>query len=153
MARNEIRIKKAKQSDVKGLQGRLRQSDKNEILAGTGTDPDHAINLAYKHSEMAWTAKRRGKVIAMFGVARPSMMSDWGSPWMLGSDELDTVGIEIARQTRYYVDVMSKNFKHLENFVDARHTKSIRWLKWCGFTVDEAKPWGVAGLPFHKFSK
>jgi hypothetical protein len=39
----------------------------------------------------------------------------------------------------------------LENVVDARNTKSIRWLRRMGFEVLPAAPLGVEGRPFHLF--
>jgi hypothetical protein len=42
-------------------------------------------------------------------------------------------------------------FPEMRNYVDARHARSIRWLKWLGFTIEEARPMGFAGLPFHPF--
>jgi len=42
-------------------------------------------------------------------------------------------------------------YSHLENWVDARNTKAINWLRWLGFTVHDPVPFGVAGLPFHRF--
>ena len=38
------------------------------------------------------------------------------------------------------------------NYVDARHTDAIRWLKWLGFTLHPATPYGPFDLPFHKFT-
>jgi len=72
---------------------------------------------------------------------------------MLGSEELNMprVGNEVGKRSRYYVLEMKRHFQRLENYVDARQKRSIRWLKWCGFTVENPKPWGTLGLPFHQF--
>jgi hypothetical protein len=42
-------------------------------------------------------------------------------------------------------------FPVLENMVDSRNKKSIRWLKHLGFTFSEAKPHPYSGVPFHDF--
>jgi hypothetical protein len=87
----------------------------------------------------------------MFGVVRRSLLCQTGVPWMLGSDDLDRIGNEVGRQSRYYVNEMKKRFNLLENYIDVRQKRSIRWLKWCGFKMDPAKPHGPHGMPFHRF--
>lgn len=46
---------------------------------------------------------------------------------------------------------MLQRHQVLVNYVDARNVSAIRWLAWLGFTIDSAVPYGVQGLPFHKF--
>lgn len=136
---------------INALRGRLRESDKREILAASGYDPDAALMNSFRLSHFCWTAFHRGKVIAIFGVNGISIMSAIGSPWMLGSDELNRAGIEIVKVSRYYVGEMKKHFPQLINYIDARQLRSIRWLKWLGFKIEKPEPYGVSKLPFHKF--
>jgi hypothetical protein len=137
--------------DAEYLGARLRQSDIDEVTASTGKDPGIAIKEAFLRSCMCWTAFKNGKPAAIWGAASSSALSSFGSPWMLGSDELNRSAIEIGRASRYYVMRMKQRFAILENYVDARQTKSIRWLRWCGFTLENPEPYGVLGLNFHKF--
>jgi hypothetical protein len=44
---------------------------------------------------------------------------------------------EFIRQCPAYVDRMQARFPRLENFVHAENRLSIRWLKWCGFIIDD----------------
>jgi hypothetical protein len=37
---------------------------------------------------------------------------------------------------------MHEHYLHLMNWVDARNLESIKWLDWCGFDIEEAKPYG-----------
>jgi len=50
-----------------------------------------------------------------------------------------------------WVRRQSEKFSLLYNYVDARNVKSIKWLRWLGFQLDEPAPYGVRGLPFHRF--
>ncbi len=140
-----------KKEHVDSLKGRLRDSDKMEIQAFSGRDPDAALEHSAAISSLCWTAIKNGKVIAIFGAAGLSVMSTNGCPWMLGSEELNCSGIEIVRISRYYVGEMKKRFPFLENYIDARQKRSIRWLKWCGFTVEPAIPFGIEAKLFHRF--
>ena len=45
-----------------------------------------------------------------------------------------------------------EQFPFMFNYVDARHTDAIRWLKWLGFEFDEAAPYGPFDLPFYRFT-
>lgn len=142
----------ATQAHVDALKGRLRKSDVEEIAASCGLSADLALQLSFQTSEASWAGLAFGRdVVAIFGVVRRGMFSTTGIPWMLGSDGLAPVWIEVGRRSKHYVLEMKARFDLLENHVDARQKVSIRWLKWCGFTLEPAKRWGVGGLPFHRF--
>jgi len=90
----------------------------------------------------------------MFGVGTANPFSnDMGVPWMLGSDELTErlKEVRFARACRRYVAIISEQFDALQNYVDAGDTDTVKWLKWCGFTVDPPVPYGPDGLPFRRF--
>jgi hypothetical protein len=87
----------------------------------------------------------------MFGVGAMSMLSDTGHPWMFGSNEMEHHSRALIRDARPYIDAMLRIYPRLENIVDARNKKSIRWLRHVGFRIDPPIPAGVDGLPFHPF--
>jgi hypothetical protein len=151
MGTRRFDVVEAKLKHVASLQGRLRRSDLQEIEASSGRDPDAALLRSWKLSEMRHAFLLNGEVIAVFGCSRLSMLSDTGSPWLLGSEELNRVGIEVGKRSRQYIMEMRKRFGLLENYIDARQKISLRWLKWCAFEIDAAKPYGVLGLNFHRF--
>lgn len=148
---SEYTIKEATLDDAESIGLRLRWSDIQEIYATSGRVPHIAIKEAFLRSDMCWTGFIDDLPIAMFGCAAPSVMATIASPWMLGTDELDSAAIGIGRASLYYVQKMSERFDYLENYIDARQKKSIRWLKWCGFTIEEAEPKGRHGEMLHKF--
>jgi len=151
MAKNSYTIVAATLEHVHALRGRLRTSDILEIEASSGRDPDEALELSWRASDQVWAALQNDRVIALFGAGRISMLSDIGVPWMLGSEELTGAGLEVGKRSRQYVLEMKNRFSLLENYIDARQKTSIRWLKWLGFQVEPAQPWGVLQLPFHRF--
>lgn len=148
-----LNVFEATEDHVKSLQGRLRASDIQEIAACSGRDPDVALLDSWRRSEYSRAFVLEGKTILIFGVGRQSLISDTGVPWLLGSKEMDSrqVGNEVGRWSRYYVDEMKSKFSRLENWIDTRQRRSIRWLKWCGFHVERSNPFGVLDLPFHLF--
>lgn len=147
----KVRVVPATEEHVDFLKGRLRQSDIDECEASVGMGPDEALVYSFSVSQRAWTALVGDKPILMFGVAAWSLVSKVGAPWLLGTDDIEKHKVGVAIHSRPCVAEMAKGFELLENWVDTRNKISIKWLKWCGFKVDEAGPFGTSGLPFHRF--
>ena len=154
------RIEEATQAHVDALKGRLRQADLDEIAAGCGRDPDAVLEISWRMSELRWAmiirkvgnnGQEEDLVACIAGAARPTLASAVGVPWMLGSRELDREGLPLGRESRQYVQVMRERFHFLENRIDARQKRAIHWLRWLGFKIEPATPWGAKLMPFHPF--
>jgi hypothetical protein len=130
----------------------MREADRNEVWASHRHTPLEALSSSFKRSSLVWTINHEGMPVAMFGVASMGALCDTGYPWLLGTDKMYEIIIEFLRWSRYYVQKMQEPYERLENWVDVRNTKSARWLKWCGFTLEEPKPWGFDKLPFSHFT-
>jgi len=92
----------------------------------------------------------------MWGVVRlGSLLTDRGSPWLLGTNLFfkahRKLHREFLRQCPDYVDRMQARFPRLENFIHAGNRLSIRWLKWCGFSLDMDAPVPINGEYFFRF--
>jgi hypothetical protein len=153
MSPSGIEIRRGTWLDVILLIPRLRQADIDECeaLFGRGTTPMIASET-FRNSPLRYTVEEDGVVIAMFGVAAPSLLADSGHPWMFGSDAMDRAPrrafIDAGRK---YIADMLRFFPRLENIVDSRNEKSIRWLRRMGFILSPAIPMGPEGVPFHPF--
>jgi hypothetical protein len=102
-------------------------------------------------SMLCWTAFIDGELAAILGCAPISVVSGIGSPWMLGTPVLDRHSRVLVRETPEYIGKMLNAFPHLVNFVHAKNTTSMRWLRRLGFTLHAAQPYGALGEPFHPF--
>ena len=136
---------------VSRMRGQLREEDARECWASAHLLPDAALMVSFTRSDKCWTALLGGKPVACFGVAPVSWLGRKGVPWMLGTDDFKKLGVKAARVSRKYVRQMLEGFDVLENWVDVRNLVSIKWLKWCGFTIEAPIPYGPEGLPFHRF--
>lgn len=136
---------------IEAVLGRLRKADFDEVFAATGEDPDLALVNAWKNSLYRWSIVWRGEVIGVFGLTALSLMGETGVPWLLGTDAMAQIKRQFAIQSRTFIHKMLAVYPVLMNFVDARNTLSIKWLKWVGFELQPPKPYGVAGMPFHRF--
>lgn len=143
----------ASRSDADSLGVRLRAADIEEVRAASGLAPVEALRRSYDLSTHVWAARAQpiAPPIALWGVGPLSLIDGKGCPWLLASDDFETHGLVIARLSRPLLDRMRSLYPRLENRVDARHTKAMRWLSWLGFAIDPATAWGVEGRPFHRF--
>jgi hypothetical protein len=138
--------------DADTLLRELRDCDRREAEAAAGVDRvDFVLRYTVGASLAAWCCEQDGQLVALFGVASLSVVGGVGVPWMMGTDRLDRLPRAVMTQTRAYIPHMLVLFPHLTNFVDARNQRSIRLLKWLGFELHPAAPYGVQGLPFHRF--
>lgn len=146
-------IRDAVLSDAELVAPILRQVDLDEIAASSGRNPLRVLRLSILSSDVCRIGLVDGVPACIYGVAQPTVMSDVGSIWMLGTHILQDHVVTFLRRNKAEVDAMSEGFSRLENHCDARNKPTLRWLKWLGFTIEEAEPYGVKGLPFHYFWK
>ena len=139
-------------ADVTGLAPHLRAADVAEIRAASGLESVEGLVRSFDLSTHVWAVRdATGRPIALWGVGPLSLVEGRGCPWLLAADAFEALGPDIARLSRPLLAAMRDLYPRLENHVDARHRKAVRWLSWLGFTIEPAMPWGVEGRPFHRF--
>lgn len=149
---NKIEIVDATNDHAVDMAVNMRKADVDEVWASAMISPLSALIHSLESDGKSWTALLDGKPIAMFGVGYGSDLGRTGFPWMLGTDEIANHPIHVLRNNRRYLPKMKEGRRVLVNFVDSRNTTAIRWLKWLGFKIEEAKPYGALNKPFHRFS-
>ena len=147
----DVEIRPTLPGDVEILIANLRPSDLAECRAYGKPDIAAGIESSVKRSMLCWTGLVDGELAAILGVAPVSVMTGIGSPWMLGTPVLDAHSRILVRETPGYIAKMLNAFPHLVNFVHAKNTTSVRWLRRLGFTLHQAVPYGALGEPFHPF--
>jgi hypothetical protein len=147
----EILIRPTEPGDAALLVANLRTSDRNECLAYGRDDIAAGIRSSVARSLFCWSAFADGELAAILGVAPLNILTGLGSPWMLGTPVLDAHSRVLVRMTPEYIAKMLKAFPHLVNFVHAKNTTSVRWLRRLGFDLSEPAPFGALGEPFHRF--
>ena len=130
----------------------MRECDIEEVWAASHQIPYEALSQSLALSPYAQTALYDGVPSAMYGVAVAGFMDTVGAPWMLATDDLKLWSFQFLKRSIRVIQEMLDCCPHLFNYVDARNVKSIAWLKWLRFDVsDNPEPWGLDGLPFHRF--
>lgn len=133
----------------------LRPADLDEIAATTAEDPATSLITSVMMSTHAWVILDGEDPICAFGAA-PDGRPGLGVVWMMGSPRMDEPrnALGILRQSRPYLDRLHAAYPTLWNNIDARNGRSMRWLEWLGFEVQEALPdYGLEGRLFYRFSR
>lgn len=130
----------------------MRQADKDEVTAFSGSsDIDAILRHSIHKSVLAAAIYRDEKLLCIAGASCATMASTTGQPWMLGTDDLYREPRLFVIHGKRVIDEFKTRFTMLENYVDARNSKSIRWLRWLGFTIHN--PVRINGVFFHRFSQ
>lgn len=138
--------------DAAALVPRLRPEDVREIEAATGEEPLEAIERCSAASEPCFAITAGARVIAIFGVVPDG--PDKGVIWMVGSDEITQSPFTFARRSRAWVDRLHERYRVLWNLADARNKVHLRWIRWCGFTIQRRiDDHGFERRPFYEFSR
>lgn len=148
---HSIVIRPTEPGDAAQLVAHLRASDLAECQAYGRGDIAAGIETSVARSLLCWSGFVDGELAAILGVAPINMLTGIGSPWMLGTPVLDRHQRVLVRKTPEYIAKMLKAFPHLVNFVHAKNTTSVRWLRRLGFSLSEPAPFGALGEPFHRF--
>lgn len=146
-----VDIRPANLDDAHYIGHFVRPADLQEHRAASGRHPYFAMQRGLEEGSVAMTGTIDGTPVCMWGVRRESLLNNIGIPWMVGTVALDSNAMLFLRRCRKPVLELLGGYDMLVNYVDERNTRAIEWLRFCGFEIGEPEPYGVAGLPFHKF--
>lgn len=147
----DLKIIEARPEHAVEVAARLRAEDAAEVWAIGRFTPLAAVEQSLDRSMRAWAWIEDGQPVALFGVGVESLIGGVGRPWLLTTAGVAQHRIRLARLSLNALVRIREVRPRLENWVDARYTVCLRYLRWLGFTVHPAEPMGVFGLPFHRF--
>lgn len=137
--------------DLEGIT--FRAEDEAESLAASGVSCRDAIHEAHQRGAAIFTAETPERPIAFFGVSA-GLIPQAASVWLLGSEALFSYRRELVSLPRGVLHGFHRSYPLLFNYVDARNTAHIRWLRHLGFSfLRRIESYGVGGLPFYEFAR
>lgn len=145
----DIRIIPAIYEHIAPIAIHMRQADRDEVFAASGSTPFEALERSLSKSTLARTALVDGVPSVMFGVGDINILAGVGAPWLLGTDAVEQNYIAFLRGSVEWRDQLLQRYSVLKNFVDVRNRASIRWLRWLGFTLSD--PMAYRGHEFRLF--
>lgn len=125
----------------------VRQADIDE-LAAMGATPEQCIRYGIQLSTHCVTVFLDGEPAGVVGVID---YDGYRLPWAVFTTAIERHPLAFLRGAKAW---MKKVEGYLLNYVDARNTVTIRWLRWLGFTLDnEPVAHGINGELFHRFTR
>ena len=137
-------------ADVEELFGQLLPADRDEILA-LGHDPAWGIQNSIDASVECGAFRGNGRLVCLLGVSQPTALGDVYHPWLLGTELMLQLRKDLLSFSKSILDQWVRRYGHLENYVDARHERAIRWLGWLGAEFTLIERYGALRRPFYKF--
>lgn len=137
------------------LAPKLKQLDKYE-LATVGQDPLSALMFPFRaHRKNTITFSLfndQHEVIAMWGACPTRLDTNKAAIWFLSTEEPFTNFVKFCKGNIIFVRYIEEQYKYLYNMCTAEQTKTIKWLKFLGFTFkdQEILVKGVKMLYFYK---
>lgn len=145
----EIVVVPATTAHAEELAHTMSQADRDEVWAMAHWTPEIALEKSMRGSRWKQAALVDGRVMCIFGVAK-SLMGGLGRPWLLGSDLIRQYPKEFMRACQTWKPRVLAQATLLVNYVDARYTSAVSWLRWFGFEVEPPQPLGPDGVLFHR---
>jgi len=149
-----LKVVDAHYMDAIALAPRLREIDNLEVKC-IGHTPESALLQGFELPEAKVLTALDGdeEAVLMCGVCRSDEDPEAGVIWMLASDDIDKHKKDFLRLSEPVADELSEGYKYVYNLVHKDNTKSIRWLRWNGFTVDETKVYDQGGEDFYLLTR
>lgn len=146
-------IKVSSHEDVKKLSKNLRKEDIEEIKANSNSNPYHALYTGVLYSHLPFTIMSDDdNPIMIMGVIPHG--KNLGMIWLLSSPEIKNISIPFLRNCRGVLDLYLKTFPVLYNYIDARNTVHLKWLRWLGFNfIKVHNDFGYQNIKFIEFVK
>lgn len=152
MAAHEYTIMPVESGHVEHVAEFMRAADRAELAAISNRPHTLSLAASVACSTHAYAGMVDGEPICIFGVGPESLLAGRGIVWMLGTDGIERHAGAFLRRSRKVIASLRSVYPVMTNYVDCRNAKAIAWLQWLGFRMDVPAPYGVAGLPFMRFS-
>lgn len=96
---------------------------------------EDVLSIAFQRADEAHVVYFGDDMICVMGV-NGSVLSTVGYPWIIPHVNVNKHKWMFLKGCRPWLKYLLSKYETLENSVDARNKKAVRWLKWLGFTVD-----------------
>lgn len=136
----------------------LRKADEQECWAAAHKTPIESLVGGLQSSDRCYTVLHKGEPIAMFGVVshepEAGEFPHIGIVWMLGTDQIVDLWQAFGRWSKVWLNEVGYGYDALMNYVDARNTRHLRWLRWLGFEIAALhEEHGPEARPFYEVVK
>jgi len=126
----KIEIRNATLFEIIEVLDHLRDADRTELWAASRTTPSQAAIPCYAVGAKVGLIDDVPAVI--FGCGD---YEGTGVPWLLGTDDVLRIPVRFVKLSKKIVDEWVQERGVLSNYIHAKNTVSLKWLKWLGFEI------------------
>ncbi len=133
----DLYVRPCEEGDVETITPNIRVSDVIEIAAMMGphkTTQEH-LQSCIEQSKETYALVYNKKIISLWGVSNCHHVTNFGVPWLIGTDDISEVSRKFIRHSVGWIKHLSKDYEALYNFVHVPHWQSQKWLQLCGFNI------------------
>jgi hypothetical protein len=146
-----ITVRKSVPEDADFLAPRLREADREEVIASGCPVPHAALMAGMGANSICLTGiDETGAPVTMFGVGPHPTDPLVGVVWALATDEIRKHRKSFLGPSKDWVEALNRRHPVLMNYSDCRNAEHHKWLTWCGFTFIN-KVRGPLGHEFYEF--
>lgn len=146
---DKIHIADANQKDIDFLKKNLCQENHDECWAMLHICGGCGLQLSFDHSFSSKIIFYKHIPVLAFGAIREDEKK--AIVWLMTSYELKHVILFALKQSILFKETISKEYETIENYVDTRHKQMIKFIKLCGFNLDNPVKKGIEQMPFQRF--
>lgn len=117
-----------------------------EHLAMLSTIEQESMQRAIMNSSRLWMAMNGDKIVALWGLIAPTLMSDVAYLWLYTTKHLPGHTIPLVRHSHHAVRQMLREYPTLVGHCACSADRSQRWLRWLG--AEFTAPINGTVLPF-----
>lgn len=116
----------------------------------SGWDNNIALKRAIEMSRHSWAGFYDGQIACICGVESRNLIDDQAYLWLLTTNIVEKHYFLFVRYSQIFVqELITHNYNHINGFVRPEFDRSIKWLRFLGFTVETEKMFSKDLLYFH----
>lgn len=147
-------VRPASVADACDVAARLREEDRQEVLAADGLEPSLVLPALVREGREVFAAGiEGGPPEVLFGCDPVEGTPVLGIIWLVSTPALYRHPKEFVRTSRRIFESYHARYPVLGNYVDARNTDHIRWLQRMGCRMlRRIESFGAQSRPFFEFA-
>ena len=144
-------VRQTETKDIQFLIDNIRDEDAEEIKALNGSTVSDVMNKIdnLEDNSQVWVVN--GNVVCMFGITPLENNERTGVIWLLATSDFHKYTKRFAVRCKKIFKKTMIGYDYVFNYIYSKNLKSIEWLKWLGFNVQDAQKIGIRGATFHRF--
>ena len=108
-----------------------------EYLAKLSPIEQETMQRTIMNSSKLWAGKVDDKLLAIWGLVAPTLMSDRAYLWLFTTEHLPSHKMTFLRHSRAMVRSMLEDYSTIVGHCLTSASRSQQWLRWLGAEFDE----------------